>query len=128
MNVQQHAGGTASCEQQAACSVCGQRYGSALGHNLVDDKGYAATCTRDGLTDGQHCTRCAYKIEQKVIPATAHSYQDGKCTVCGLATPGTGTPKTGDTSNVVLWGLLMFAAGAVIVGIALYSGKKTVKR
>ncbi len=43
-------------------------------HTSVTDKGYSATCTKDGLTDGKHCEGCGeILLEQKVIPATGHS-------------------------------------------------------
>ncbi len=41
-------------------------------HTIVPDKGYAATCTATGLTDGEHCTKCDYKVEQEEIPANGH--------------------------------------------------------
>ena len=62
--------------------------------------GKAATCTEDGLTDGEKCSTCgAILTAQKVIPATGHKPDDGTvtreptasepgirtycCTVCG---------------------------------------------
>ena len=67
-------------------------------HTIVTDKGYAPTCTKDGLTDGSHCSVCDKVIvAQNVIPAKGHSYKNyvtkattskngstvTKCTVCG---------------------------------------------
>ena len=44
-------------------------------HNIVVDKGYAATCTTDGLSDGSHCTKCGVVMSsQTVIKAPGHSY------------------------------------------------------
>ena len=45
-------------------------------HDIVIDKGYAPTCTKDGLTDGSHCARCHEIIEkQEPIKATGHKYE-----------------------------------------------------
>ena len=41
-----------------------------------------------------------------MLKATGHSYQNGKCTVCGAVAAGDEDiqpPKTGDNSNMVLW-------------------------
>lgn len=57
------------------CSKCGwvfskTKTGEALGHSPVTVKGYDATETADGLTDGIQCAVCGKWIEpQEVIPA-----------------------------------------------------------
>ena len=62
----------------------------ALGHNMVEDKGYAATCTATGLTDGKHCTRCNDEtVKQEIIPKLGHEMVEDKgyaatCTATGL--------------------------------------------
>lgn len=33
----QHTGGTATCTEKATCTVCGEKYGNTLGHNIVVD-------------------------------------------------------------------------------------------
>lgn len=64
------------------CSKCGYvndswSEGEALGHNndtLVP--GFAATCTKAGLTDGYNCSRCgAVQVAQKEIAALGHDYE-----------------------------------------------------
>ena len=55
---------------------CGYTYTkpvAKLGHDIVIDKAVAATCTKTGLTEGSHCTRCngATKAQQAVA-ATGH--------------------------------------------------------
>ena len=52
-------------------------------HKEVMVKGYAATCTKAGLTDGKKCSDCG-KITQKqiIIPALGHNYVDKICTIC----------------------------------------------
>ena len=45
----------------------------AKGHTAVTDKGYPATCTTAGKTDGSHCSVCNTIIKvQTVINATGH--------------------------------------------------------
>ena len=66
------------------CSVCGDSYVDdevdALGHKPETIKGYAATCTKPGLTDGSKCGLCGETLTaQKEIPATGeHTYDQEK--------------------------------------------------
>ena len=65
-------------------------YTDKLGHDVVIDSAVAATCTETGLTKGEHCTRCDYKVEQDEIPALGHkeiftSYIEPTCTEDGLS-------------------------------------------
>lgn len=60
------------------CSGCEYSYVSdpipALGHTVVADKGYAATCTTPGMSDGSHCSVCnTVLVAQTVIPAKGHT-------------------------------------------------------
>lgn len=103
-----------------------------------------ATCTETGVTtytatvefNGQ--TYTATK-EVADLPATGHSYEDGKCTVCGyekaaVEIPAAGTPSDTDTSKTspdtganetaALWMALLLAAGVVLTGTAVYSRKR----
>ena len=106
-----------------------------------------ATCTETGVTtytatvefNGQTYTDMK---EVADIPATGHSYEDGKCTVCGAADPDykptesgnensdssetgeTTSPETGDNSNMMLWIAVMLAAGTALTGTILYSRKR----
>ena len=68
-------------------------------HDKVIDPAIPATCTKEGKTQGSHCSVCGQVIEkQQTIPKKAHTYQasgtvkasmgkDGsikkKCSVCG---------------------------------------------
>ena len=47
-------------------------YVDELGHDIIVDDGTDATCTTTGLTKGEHCSRCDYKVDQEVIPAKGH--------------------------------------------------------
>lgn len=63
------------------CSKCGwvfEKYktGDAWGHTPVTVKGYDATETADGLTDGVQCSVCGAWLEpQEVIPAQEPQYE-----------------------------------------------------
>ena len=64
---------------QYTCTNCGESYIAdyvdALGHVEVVDKAVAPTCTKSGLTEGKHCSRCnASIVVQKTIDALGHSY------------------------------------------------------
>ena len=53
-------------------------------HEVVIDEAVAATCTRDGVTEGSHCSKCGEVLEeQTVIPAMGHLYAGGTCERCG---------------------------------------------
>ena len=80
----------ATCTKTAHCSVCGLEEGTPLEHTKVVDKGYAATCEKEGLTDGSHCSVCNKVLEeQKEIKKADHTWVDATkkapktCSVCG---------------------------------------------
>ena len=70
------------------CSVCDHSYVAdetdALNHDMVVDPAKAPTCTETGLEEGSHCSRCDYKVAQKVVPANGHKDTDKNniCEVC----------------------------------------------
>jgi len=58
-----------------------------LGHDEVVDEGYAATCTKPGLTDGSHCDRCdTVLVKQEEIPALDHNVvlKESEAATCEL--------------------------------------------
>lgn len=62
------------------CSRCGATRTEAIaktGHTPVTVPGKAASCTANGLTDGQKCSVCGTVIKaQSQIPATGHTWGD----------------------------------------------------
>ncbi len=107
------------CNRDGCRAYENRNYVDALGHDIVVDKGYAATCTKDGLTDGEHCTRCDDATKpQEVIKAAGHTpetvpgkaatcTEDGltegkKCSVCSeILTAQTVIPATGHTPETL---------------------------
>ena len=75
---------------------------------MVIDKAVAATCTKTGLTEGKHCSRCkVVLVARKTVAKKAHTYKttvtpattskDGKavaaCTVCKVVAKTVVIPK-----------------------------------
>ena len=58
------------------------------GHNLIIDEKVEPTCITTGLTEGSHCTRCSYKIDQEIIDIIDHIYEKGVCIGCGKVSIG----------------------------------------
>ncbi|MBR2319546.1 MAG: dockerin type I repeat-containing protein [Clostridia bacterium] len=102
------------------CSVCGDSYvvdrTTALGHTAEVLKGYAATCDKDGLTDGEQCSVCGnILVAQQTIPAVGHAYnavvtapdcENGgyttyTCSVCGDSYVADRTTALGHTAEVL---------------------------
>lgn len=79
---------------------CGNTYTrtlSALGHDIVIDSVVSATCTETGLTQGEHCSRCDYKVAQEETSALGHDEViipavNATCTKTGL-TEGLGCSR-----------------------------------
>ena len=118
---------------------------------VTSDVKTPATCTETGVTtytatvefNGQTYTDTKDVAD---IPAIGHSYEDGKCTVCGATDPNykptesdngnsdssvtgeTTSPETGDNSNMMLWIAVMLAAGTTLTGTILYSRKRKYSR
>ena len=67
---------TAEGTKTKTCTKCNATVTEKLpakGHTAVTDKGYPATCTTAGKTDGSHCSVCGAVIKaQTTITATGH--------------------------------------------------------
>ena len=59
------------------CSACGSQYTTdetnATDHDLATLEAKAPTCTETGLTAGEYCTKCDYKVEQTIVDALGHT-------------------------------------------------------
>ena len=73
----------ATCTQSGkvvySCDMCSsgrkEEILPALGHKEIKDAAVAATCEKDGLTEGSHCSVCNKVLtEQKKVPATGHEF------------------------------------------------------
>ena len=84
------------------CTACGDEKTEVIetvAHTEVIDAAEAASCTKEGKTEGSHCGVCGYVIKaQQIIPKTEHTYEEEitkpstcaeegiktlTCTVCG---------------------------------------------
>ena len=64
-------------------------------HTEENVPGKAATCTEKGLTDGKKCSVCGETlVEQQVISALGHSFENGVCIRCGI-------PSASDLNDMI---------------------------
>ena len=86
---------TVSGTKTYTCSTCGDTYTEtipATGHTEIVTKGYEATCTKDGLTDGVKCSVCKEILtEQTIIPAKGHNPDDEWTTISSTSCTGEDT-------------------------------------
>lgn len=85
----------------------------------VTVKGYDATCTEDGLTEGIYCSNCfgTVKSSQK-IKANGHNYENGKCTVCDMIENQSGGlyyEVSNDGKSVYLAGIGTFDGTTLVI-------------
>ncbi len=142
----------ATCKEEGikehyACAHCGKTYSDALGQNETDDRftpvvahtygewvvTKEATATEAGVRE-KVCSVCGDKITEE-IPATGKT-EPMKPTEptkpadpVNVSTPSntngnTVIPQTGDTSNIVLYGMLLLLSGAGIMGVNLHNRRK----
>lgn len=84
------------------CKLCGEteeRIINAAGHKPIIDIAVEASCTKDGKTEGSHCSACGeVLIEQKNVPATGHTDDDNDtfCDTCGKQISNTNDPSKDD--------------------------------
>ena len=72
-----HSGGTATCEDKAACSVCGEAYGEKLGHDYGEVK-YTWTSDNTCKAEGV-CKRDSAHIESETVTATGTTIRAATC-------------------------------------------------
>lgn len=102
---------------------CGDKKDTAA-HSFkwVIDK--EATATTRG-SKHEECTVCGYKKAAVEIPATGSAVKPSDQTD-NLG--NTTSPKTGDSSNLVLWSALLFISGGAVIGTTVVSQKKKYNR
>ena len=83
-----------------------------------------ATATARG-SKHEECTVCGYKKAAVEIPATGSA---AKPTAQTDNFGNTTSPKTGDSSNLVLWIALLFISGGAVIGATVVSRKKKYNR
>ena len=88
---------------------------------LVGEK--QATCTAEGYTGDKVCSLCGILLEKgKSIPKTEHNFQNGVCTMCGMAQPSEPAavpPRTGEGNQRTLWLALLLISGACLAAAVL---------
>ena len=93
----------------------------AVGHGETEQTNVKdATCTEEGYTGDKVCMVCGEIVEQgKTTEKLAHSYKDGKCTVCGAIDPdyypNASGPQTNDNNHLILWLALLLVSGGTIL-------------
>ena len=80
----------------------------------------AATKEATGIKH-EECTVCGYKKAAVEIPATGSA---AKPSDQPDKSGKTASPKTGDSSNLVLWSALLFISGGAVIGTTVVSKKK----
>lgn len=102
---------------------CGDRKDTAA-HSFkwVIDK--EATATTRG-SKHEECTVCGYKKAAVEIPATGSA---AKPSDQPDKSGKTASPKTGDSSNLILWSALLFISGGAVIGTTVVSRKKKYNR
>ena len=80
----------ADCNNAKVCLKCEKTDGKALGHAIVVDAKVEPTCTKEGKTEGKHCSRCnEVLVAQVTISALGHKEETipamvPTCTQSGL--------------------------------------------
>ena len=137
-----HTGGTATCQNKAKCEVCGELYGELAAHTYSTDWKHDGTnhwheCSCGAKSDEAAHTGGTATCKDKAVCSAcgiaygelaAHSYEDGKCTVCQAVDPNyvpeTSSPQTGDNSNMALWIALLFISGGAVITLTVYDRKR----
>ena len=118
-----HIGGTATCKDKAVCEVCGKAYGELDPKNHTDLKhipAKAATEDAEGNIEYWYCGGCNRYYRDK-----DGTKEIKKTDTVTAKLPK--SPKTGDTSNLMLWIALLFISGGAVIGTAVTEKKKKQK-
>ena len=112
--------GKATCKDKAVCEVCGKAYGELDPKNHTDLKyipAKAATEDAEGNIEYWYCEGCGKYYSDKY-----GTKEIKKADTVTAKLPK--SPKTGDTSNLMLWIALLLASGGAVIGTAVVSKKK----
>ena len=125
----------ATCETEGektrSCGKCGESEKQALpalGHAEVIDEAVEATCTKTGLTEGKHCSRCnAVFVKQEIVKALGHKNKNGICLTCNedISTKGL-EYLDGEEDNTLILAGMGAATDKNIIIPSVYNGKKIV--
>ena len=103
---------------------------TAKGHTEVVDPAVAPSCSETGLTEGKHCDACKeVLVKQETVAKTAHTFNKGKCSVCGESDPDYKppvTPETGDNTPVVMLTVVMLLSVTALAVLLLCYKKRRV--
>ena len=116
-------GGKATCAEKAVCEVCGKAYGELdpKNHtNLQHISAKAATGDAEGNIEYWYCEGCGKYYSDK-----DGTEEIAKADTVTAKLPK--SPKTGDTSNLMLWIALLFISGGAVIGTAVTEKKKKQK-
>ena len=115
-----HIGGNKTCRDKAVCEACGKSYGELDPNNHTDLKHFpakAATEDSEGNIEYWYCSGCGKYYSDK-----DGTKEIKKADTVTDKLPK--SPKTGDTSNLMLWIALLFVSGGVVTGTTVISKKK----
>ena len=115
-----HTGGTATCTERAVCEVCGKAYGEPDPKNHTDlkhNEAKAATEDSEGNIEYWYCSGCGKYYSDK-----DGTKEIKKADTVTAKLPK--SPKTGDTSNLMLWIALLLVSGGVLTGVTVFDKRK----
>ena len=118
-----HSGGEASCKDKAICGICGKAYGELDENNHSDLKHVdkkPATETDEGNIEYWYCSGCNQYYSDK-----DGTKEIKKADTVTAKLPQ--SPRTGDSSNLMLWIALLFVSGGAVIGTAVTEKKKKQK-
>ncbi len=118
-----HAGGKATCKDRPVCDLCGEAYGALDGANHANLKhieAKAATREAEGNIEYWYCDGCGKYYGD----AAATGELAGADTVTEKLPNDPAAPKTGDSSNLLLWVALLLISGGVLTGATVLGKKK----
>ena len=103
------------------CSRCHEKKDEAA-HDFKWVVDREATATKKG-SKHEECKVCSYNKAAVEIPATGSTTKPTDPTQTNPS-PGAESPKTGDTSNLMLWVALLFISGGVLTGVTVFDKRE----